>query len=130
MGRQSVWYSVFRRDCLAHRLDIAACDRLPDPEMALDKFIRSFGGSLDIITVEDGLELSGGHPGAPIGDGQMGKAVVTGQVHQDLAPLRGEKTRAPPLITRASARQCRQRGAARGTPSNAPLRLAVSIQRD
>ena len=78
VDRQSMWYSVLRRDCPAHRFDIAACDRQPDPEMVLAGFIRRFGVSLDIIAFEYALELSGGNPRSLIGDGQMGKAAVTG----------------------------------------------------
>ena len=88
---QPMWYSVFRRDCPAHRFDIAACDRQPDPEMVLAGFIRRFGVSLDIIAFEYALELFGGNPRSLIGDGQMGKAAVSGQVHQDLALRRGKR---------------------------------------
>ena len=91
VDRQSMWYSVLRRDCPAHRFDIAACDRQPDPEMVLAGFIRRFGVSLDIIAFEYALELFGGNPRSLIGDGQMGKAAVSGQVHQDLALRRGKR---------------------------------------
>ena len=35
---------------------------------------------------------SAGTPGPLIGEGQMGEPVVTGQVHQDLASRRGERS--------------------------------------
>ena len=59
--------------------------------MALGRLIRCFGASLSIITIEDALELSDGHPRALVGNGQMGEAIVTGQVNQYLTSRRSER---------------------------------------